>query len=476
MMIALAAGMALSQGAKVGGEARQLAMGAGTSSLGVAVNPFITQDPVFILINPAYQSYYGSYVWWNIGGGGLVNSNFVEDGYGKQNVGVSFNLSRDLVIGGIFSYDPSAVNVVSGLLKGGTALTGLPFAFPAFIPAGLRAPAIGTEAAINGGQTIPGVANVWEVLAAYKTGTLDFGFGVTYGRSNSDATISNPGTSYSREASSSMFGVRAGILMDFGGGSNFDGHAAIRFDKATDNVKFNPVVATQGGEYSVSGTEIEVGARLKLRVSNRFNFVPYGSFTSVSATPKEDAPRNTIAAIKTTETSTTTALAFGAGGEYKLSTFYLAGGLSFQMLRAKVEVTDPAVGAAPASSSTTTNSFTSVPTINLGAEWWLTDWLAARGGYYRAIGNVNSKLETSAGNAGSSGETNLTFPESFILLGGLNPATWDGVVTLGLGLRFGNFSLDGTISDEALRRGLGLLGSADNINTFGYLTASYNFE
>ncbi len=43
-------------------------------------------------------------------------------------------------------------------------------------------------------------------------------------------------------------------------------------------------------------------------------------------------------------------------------------------------------------------------------------------------------------------------------------------------LRFGNFGLDASIYEEVLRRGLGLLGSADNINTFGLVNLSYNFE
>lgn len=50
------------------------------------------------------------------------------------------------------------------------------------------------------------------------------------------------------------------------------------------------------------------------------------------------------------------------------------------------------------------------------------------------------------------------------------------LVTLGLGFRFGSFSLDATVSEEALRRGFGLVGAQDNINTFGYITTSYNFE
>ena len=49
-------------------------------------------------------------------------------------------------------------------------------------------------------------------------------------------------------------------------------------------------------------------------------------------------------------------------------------------------------------------------------------------------------------------------------------------MTLGLGFTFGNFALDATVSEDALRRGLGLIGSQDNLNTFGYMTASYCFQ
>ena len=72
--------------------------------------------------------------------------------------------------------------------------------------------------------------------------------------------------------------------------------------------------------------------------------------------------------------------------------------------------------------------------------------------------------------------TNVTTPLSLTFLGGIGAGSWDGVATLGIGIRFGSFSLDGTISDEALRRGFGLIGSNDNINTFGYITLNYNFE
>ena len=46
---------------------------------------------------------------------------------------------------------------------------------------------------------------------------------------------------------------------------------------------------------------------------------------------------------------------------------------------------------------------------------------------------------------------------------------------MGLGFKLGGACIDATVSEEALRRGLGLIGASDNINTFGYITASYAF-
>ncbi|MBM2841301.1 MAG: hypothetical protein HW412_1829, partial [Bacteroidetes bacterium] len=115
-----------------------------------------------------------------------------------------------------------------------------------------------------------------------------------------------------------------------------------------------------------------------------------------------------------------------------------------------------------------------LPVINIGGEWWFTDWLAGRGGYYRSLGKIKTESEGATG-AGSTTETNTTVPNSLLFIGGITPATHDGLVTLGLGFRFGNFGLDATVSEEALRRGLGLIGAQDNINTFGFINLSYNF-
>jgi len=446
---------------KNGGIARQIAMGGSQAGSGLILNPFIMNDPALMLLNPAYQAMYKDYAWMNIGGGTLTGLTTGNNGYGQQNAGVAFALDREWTLGAIFSYDPSAASAVAGLIAGGTVVPG----FPALPSIAQRIP-----------QSIPSILNVWELVVAYDMGSVDLGFGFMYGTSHADSksTVPAPATSTDNEASASMFGFRAGANIDLGGGNSFDLSGALRLDKATDNLKNNPVVAGLGGEYSASGTEIQVSARGKFKMSNKVNFVPYGLFATLSAEPKEDAPPNTVTATTASEKVTALAYAFGVGGEYRTPAFYMAGGLSLQSARAELEFNTG--GATPTTAKNTVTYF-ALPVFNVGGEWWFTDWLAGRGGYYRALAKIKTEAESSTGGvAGPTTETSASFPHSFLLIGGINQFTHDGLVTLGLGFRFGGFALDATVSEEALRRGLGLIGSQDNINTFGYLTASYNFE
>lgn len=464
LMLVMSVTLAFGQ-AKWGGIARQVAMGGANAGTGIVVNPFIWEDPTFMLINPAYQTMYKDYLWMNIGGGTLAGLSTGNNGYGQQNAGLNFAINKEITVGAIFSYDPSSAGVISGLIAGNG---GAAFGFPTFSIA-QRTP-----------QVIPPIANVWEALASFDGGTLDLGFGFMYGTSNLDSTTSSvvgtTNTSSTREASARMLGFRGGGLLDLGSGNALGFSAAFRMDKANDKMSRTGLTSPDG-DYSASGTELQLEARLKMKMSNRVNFIPYGTFATVSGEPKEDTkPTATATATTRSAKLTGTGIAIGAGGEYKTSDVFLAAGVSFTSIKIKVEANQAAVGTTPASSTTAEFSYTALPVINLGGEWWFLDWLAGRGGYFRALGSVKGKTSSSSGTTNFSLESNRTFPLSFLVVGGLNPGSFDGIVTLGLGLRFGNFSLDATVSEEALRRGFGLIGAQDNINSFGFMNASYNFQ
>lgn len=314
-------------------------------------------------------------------------------------------------------------------------------------------------------QAIPKVADVWEVVGSYSLNSSgNIGLGILYGWSNSGVTNTalDPRKT---EASSSVFGLRGGINCSLGTASSFDASAAVRFDRTTDNRTNGN---GSGGNYSTSGTEYQLEARARLNVSRKFNFVPYGALLSISAEPKEDAAPVGLQRTPNSLKSSVIAYALGIGGEYHTQSLYLAGGVSWQYLRSKDEIS------VPADTGTNTSSMSAFPVVNVGLEWWFTDWLAGRTGYYRSVANSNSKTEPVRATENGT-EANVSIPNSVVTIGALNGNNFDGLVTLGLGFKFGGAAIDATISDAALRRGLGLIGSQDAVNTFGYLTASYSF-
>jgi hypothetical protein len=192
-----------------------------------------------------------------------------------------------------------------------------------------------------------------------------------------------------------------------------------------------------------------------VKVNNKVNFVPYGAFATASGDAKSGG--------MTVTDLTTTAFAVGVGGDVTSGDLYLAGGLSFAWMKTETV-------AGTGTTATTTNvTSTEFPVFNLGGEWWFTEWLAGRAGYFRSFSST--KAEFTSG--GTTTEATFFGGNSFVMVGGYGD---NDLVVFGLASRFGNFSLETTVSEEAIRRGFGLIGAANDINSFGYFTASWNFE
>ncbi len=458
LILVLVTSLGFSQ-AKNGGIARMIALGGGNPSPEFVVNPFVYDDPTWTLLNPAYLGMYKDYAWMNVAGGRVTGA-VPDAGLGQQFTGVNFSLGKTLTLGAILSYDPSSFSTLRPALNGFIAQ-------------------VGKRAANPTGLAQPGPLETFEVLGAFDMGGMDLGVGVMYGWTNSDYKNSDTTAGAVSEASlpGHLFGIRAGIFFDLGGGSSVNGSATFRTLSASDKVTvLGSTNGTGESNYSAGATEFGVNASARLKVSSKFSFIPYGAFGTVSITPKEDNVVKGDSTTKRANDISTTAFAVGVGGEYRTPSFLLAGGVSLATSSATTTPKD----AAGKELTKTTNSLFAFPVFNLGMEWWFTDWLAGRAGYFRSFSSTGTKTEPPAG-SGWTQERNVFAGTSF--LGGPTAFPWtissyssDGLVTLGIGLKFKGFALDGTVSEEALRRGLGLIGAADNINTFGYVTISYCFE
>jgi hypothetical protein len=459
--------------AQPGGIARQIAMGGAqyttTAGTNTVFNPFIYQDPAWALINPAYQGWYRDYLWLNVAGGGVTGANASENTYGSQFGGFGIGFGKEWTVGAILSYDPSYANT---LARAGGFLN-------QFINTARPTRLVGVTGTVIGSQpagVLPAV-EVFELISAYKVSDMSIGLALSYGWTNKDIKV-DPApaapTISSGEIGGRMFGVRAGAIVDLGSGNSVEGAFAFRSDKAYDRFSITGTGAPTGSsDYSATANEFQLSLRGRLRLSNKVNFIPYGVFRTVSATPKEEA-------ILSNQTSTTYDLkrnvltyAFGGGLDYTSKTVYLAAGVSIAKERTRDEETNPTTVIL---SRTTRDGRSSFPVFNVGAELYLAEWITGRVGYYRALGNRNlvTEVSTAAGTITTDGD--LSGGSSVVGISGYGPIPDNSLITLGLGIRVAGFALDATVSDEALRRGLGLIGASDNINTFGYLTLSFSFD
>ena len=131
----------------------------------------------------------------------------------------------------------------------------------------------------------------------------------------------------------------------------------------------------------------------------------------------------------------------------------LAGGVSFSSNNLTIAATGPDSTGIPELS----NSATLFPIWNFGVEWQLLDWLYGRLGYSAITGLSKSELPASATAVSE-------FVASFF-----GPSQRGA--TLGVGFRFGDFSLDAMVNEDVLRQGFAIIGGTGP--TFVLITTSY---
>ncbi len=387
-----------------GGYARILSMGN---------NPYIT-DPYFISANPAWSAKFTNFVYGDIGSS--TGNNFGRGGNG-QFLGANFSFSGNLTLGGYLVRDD-----YNGM--------GIAILDPFDIVDQINS--------VGGGLAAIDLDNNVVLLGVYTQGNHNFGFGISYASTTSENNFAN-GNNFSSNAS--QFGIQAGYLGRLGGNLTLD--ASINFISPAATLEEPNVNDTE-----FSQTVLDVNARMFVNFSSKVTLVPVFRLMTSSGTAKiGDA-----GGVTNTDLTSYTILRFGAGIVYSLNDFLFSGGLLFE----SVGATDPEV---PGVSPDLESSVSSFPVWNLGAEWFLAEWMAARVGYYVRTSQVT--VETQAGQT----EKNETIRTVF------DPA--NGGFTLGIGFRIGEFSLDATVNEDVLRQGLNNIGGGGA--TFSYISASYAF-
>ena len=398
---------------KTGGLARLAGMGA---------NPYV-MDPFFNTVNPAWNGVYNNFILGDLGSN--AGAPFSAGGFG-QYLSASFQLGEDWTLGGILARDDFNGISIALLDPGDNYFFGLPNYS-------------GVVSAVNGisGETnvIPLDNNV-EAIGTYSFGNSTVGLGVAYASTSNDV---NPPTGGSSEGSASQIGFNLGLLTDLTKSVKLDlGGSLVLPSASFKQDTLNETAANQ--------TIILVNARAFWDLNSKLKFVPLAAFATSSGTI--DSGGTSTASVDMTSL---TWFAFGAGLNYQVGDFLLAGGVIFS----SASETIPAISDVSPERS---NSITSFPVWNIGAEWNMLDWFVARLGYVTYSANATS--ESTATPTSVTEQTVSFFAPS------------QRGATVGVGFRFGTFSLDCTVNEDVLRQGFNTIGGGGA--TFAYLTASYS--
>ena len=403
---------------KTGGFARISSMGG---------NPYIV-DPYFMTVNPAWGAYYDNFLFGDLGSGAGTSTDFGPGGTG-QFFAANFGFGN-LTLGGFLSrndFQGFSITAPDPLSR-----------VPGFN--------LGVTSAINAlgisPQVVPLNNNV-ELFGTLRRGGMALGLGLAYASTNNevDAAGTPQQGGGTTQASASQFGINGGLLIDFTSSLKLDAGLSLIFPSAN----FKPRI---GSETSVSETIILINARLFSKISSKVTFVPIFSFLTASGSQDLGLGDST----RSGDMPSVTAFNIGVGINYAVGDFLLAGGLSLD----NGSITTPSTPTTPELST----SYFVFPVWNIGLEWNMTDWFVARLGYVATTAKISSESE--AFQTAELGDKNETIQTTFI---GPNGAT------LGVGFRFGDFSIDATVNEGVLRQGLNNIGGGGP--TFAYMSVSY---
>lgn len=398
---------------KTGGLARLSAMGGN----------FYVIDPFFNTVNTAWNGVYNNFILADLGT--VAGTPFSPGGFG-QYISGSFSAGKSWTFGGILARNDFPGVGIALLDPGANSTISLPFSG-----------VVSTVNAIRSPGDVIALDNNVVLMATYKLWNTIIGFGLAYAGTTNDFTTPAPGIT--SEGSASQLGFNLGIITDITRNIKLDIATTLLLPSASFKNSSSGDIET-----NASQTYIGVNARAFWKVNPNLRFVPIFTFLTVSGTIDSGGT-----SAGSSDFPSLTSFAFGGGLNYKIGDFLLAGGVLFS----SNSLTIPATTGVPELS----NSATLFPIWNLGAEWQLLDWLYGRLGYIAITGSTTIETPASA-----------TEVSEFV-------ATFFGPsqrgATLGVGFRFGDFSLDAMVNEDVLRQGFNIVGGGGP--TFFLITTSY---
>jgi hypothetical protein len=392
---------------------------------GMGLNPYVI-DPYFNTVNTAWNGVYNNFILADLGT--AASSPFGAGGFG-QYISGSFRAGSRWTFGGILARN-DFLGIGIALLDPGTIL-------PISSPFGGSAGVVGIVNSLRSPGDVIALDNNVVLMATYRLRNTIIGFGLAYASTTNESSLAGT-PAVTTEGSASQLGFNLGVITDFSRNFKLDAAATILLPSASYKTS-----STGDTETEASQTFIGVNARAFWRVKPNLRVVPILAFLTLSGTVDSGLSRGSV------DFPSLTSFAFGGGLNYRIGDFLLAGGVVFSSNSSTI----PATAGAPELE----NSATVFPIWNLGVEWQLLDWLYGRLGYVALT--ASSTTQTTA--------TSTSVNEFVATLFGPSQRG----ITVGVGFRFGDFSLDATINEDVLRQGFNIVGGGGP--TFFLLTSSY---
>lgn len=393
---------------------------------GMGYNPYVI-DPFFNSVNPAWNAIYNDFVIGDLGNLASGLSPWGPGGGGQYFSG-SFSIGNNWTLGGILARNDFNGLSIALVDPGSNNVFGFPFP--------------GVVSTVNNladGSVVVPMDNNIELITTYQTETTSVGFGIAYASTSRDFT---PDSGASAEGCANQIGFNLGVV-HFNRNIKLDVGLSIMLPSASYTP---PISGTGGNQVNADQIIILANARAFIELNKNLELVPIVVFASVTG----DIDSGFTSTTYSTDMLSFTSRTVGIGLNYHTGDFILAGGVSFTW----ATITIPAINNVNPEYELNANFF---PVWNIGAEWNLLDWLVGRLGYFAVTG--------------------LSTVEDPISATGINEyvTTFFGPprrgATVGVGFRFGDFSLDAMVNEDVLRQGFNVIGGGGS--TFAYLTASY---
>ncbi len=451
-----------------GGAARQLALG------GSPVNYYST-DYSNVYINPAYAVQYSDLVYSELG------YNFSGFNASQQVIGFNYALWKGLTIGASIGkqegpiFSANSYGSFVGLTNGDDFISGMND-FASYF---------GESSSLFSPSVTP---RPLQLHGAFSLGGLVVGAAITrtgWSSKEDYQRLPSDPVNTVEEVSVGQTGFKAGVLIDLDA-LLLDASALLRLNSATSTYTAAPPLPGRqkaDREINATGTEFGLNSRLFINLSQKLSIVPIARLYVFSYEPER---KDTVLLNPPFKLNSKpfkygrTDIELGIGSNIKFESGKIFAGLSFESISLKREYTTfrgfytGAIMAPDTIAMQTTKisyTLTTFPKVNIGAEFEIASWLTGRIGYFKAFSSHTYTNEPPAPSRKT--ENTTSYEVQFIPSYGLTAA--DQLLSLGVGIHFDRFSLDGYLCEQWLGNGPFIL-SGRPVSMFGLLSMSYSFN